>query len=88
MRSGSNNYTEFAYQFLSLIIVSPLSSHNISPLANCIYPCRKKDTRKPGRCPVENATHAAVQMYTVLEYGQFFLYLNNGEILDTDLSAN
>ena len=25
------NYTEFAYQFLSLIIVSPLSSHNISP---------------------------------------------------------
>ena len=26
---GSRNYTEFAYQFLSMIIVSPLSSHNI-----------------------------------------------------------
>ena len=41
VHSGSHNYTEFAYQVL-LITVSPLSSHNnISPLVNCIYPCKQ-----------------------------------------------
>ena len=43
MHSGSHNYTEFAYQFLSMIIVSPLSSHNIYLLWPIVFiPTKRK----------------------------------------------
>ena len=36
---------------------------------------------------MQHYTQISVQRYTILEYGQFFLYLNNGGILGTDLLA-
>ena len=34
---------------------------------------------------MQHYAYILAQMYTILEYGQFFLYLNNGGILGTDL---
>ena len=91
--SGLHNYSEFTYQFL----VSTLSNHNISSNTYLLCPIvfipaeekRKKIYLKTRDVSSwECNTMLSVKMYTILEYGQYFLYLNNGGILGTALLAN
>ena len=47
---------------------------------------KKKHNKSQGvHLRMQNYAYILAQTYTILEYGQFFLYLNNGGILGTDL---
>ena len=47
---------------------------------------KKKHNKSQGvHLRMQHYAYILAQMYTILEYGQFFLYLNNGGILGTDL---
>ena len=87
-----NLHTSSSDNCVSTVQPQYLPQH-LFPLANCIYPWerKKEDTLESlRRGPVENAIlrlNFCTDVHNT-EYGQCFLYLNNGGILGTDLFTN
>ena len=92
--SGSHTYTEFAYQFSDNCVstVQPNISPTIFISSGQLYLSLQKERKtihlKAREVSSRECNTMLKSLYTILEYGKFFLYLNNGAILGTDLLAN